>query len=166
MTKPLISIVVACDKNRVIGKENKLPWKIPADLQRFKRLTTGHPVIMGRKTWESIPEKFRPLPGRTNIVVTRNESYSAQGAIISNSVKNALELARTSPGQEEIFFIGGAQIYTEAKPLADRLYVTEVDTEIEGDAFFPEYKSLFIKKILEEPSEHEGLKYSYLILEK
>lgn len=166
MTRPLISIIVACDKNRVIGKENKLPWKIPADLQRFKRLTTGHSVIMGRKTWESIPEKFRPLPGRTNIVVTRNKFYFAQGAIISNSIKSALEIAQTSPGNEEIFLIGGTQIYAEALPLAGRLYVTEVDTEIEGDAFFPEYKSLFVKKILEEPDEHEGLKYSYLILEK
>lgn len=182
MTKPIISIIVACDKNRAIGKAGTLPWDIPSDLKRFKNLTTGHPVIMGRKTWESIPEKFRPLPERTNIIVTRDKSYVAGGALITTSIEKAVDTADASEGREpldslrqssgqaargkEIFIIGGGEIFKQVMPFVDRLYVTEVDTQSGGDVFFPEYKSIFTKKISEESGEYQGLKYSYLILER
>jgi len=150
----------------VIGKGNDLIWEIPDDHTRFKKITMGHPVIMGRKTWESIPEKFRPLPGRTNFVITRASSYPAPGATVTTSIESALASAREAPGNEEIFVVGGGEIYKAALPFTDRLYITAVDKEVDGDAFFPEYSNIFTKKISEESKEFEGLKYSYLILEK
>ena len=150
----------------VIGRGNDLIWKIPNDQLRFKTLTLGHPVVMGRKTWESIPEKFRPLPGRANFVITRDGSYQAPGAVVATSLEDALKQAREAPGSEKIFIVGGGEIYKAALPLADRLYLTVIDKEVEGDTFFPEYKHLFTKKISEEHHEFEGLEYSYLILEK
>lgn len=166
MTKSCISIIVAHSKNMAIGKDNSLIWHMPDDLKRFKKLTTGHPCIMGRKTWESIPEKFRPLSERTNIIVTRNQLYSVQGAIVAKNMEEAIEKARGAGGGEEIFIIGGAKIYKEALPLADRLYITKVDVDTEGDVFFPEYSNVFTKKISEEFGESEGLKYSFAVLEK
>ena len=163
---PHISIIVAHSKNMVIGKGNDLIWKIPNDQARFKNLTMGHPVIMGRKTWESIPEKFRPLSGRTNFIITRDSSYSAPGATVTTSIENALASAQQALGNEEIFVVGGGEIYKAALPFTDRLYITMVDKEVEGDVFFPEYSNKFTKKISEESGEFEGLKYSYLILER
>src|SRR5688572_3922888 len=116
MTKPRISIIVAHSKNMVIGKANDLIWEIPDDHLRFKKITMGHPVVMGRKTWESIPEKFRPLPGRTNFVITRDGLYSAPGAIVVTSLQEALTQASTASGSEEIFIVGGGEIYKEALP--------------------------------------------------
>src|SRR5687767_6521599 len=139
MTKPRISIIVAHANNMAIGKGNDLIWKIPDDQKRFRALTIGHPVIMGRRTWESLPEKFRPLPNRTNVVVTIDASYSAPGGIVTTSIEEALERAKESEGSEEIFVIGGAEIYKQALPLARRLYITKIDAAVEGDAFFPEY---------------------------
>ena len=151
-----------------IGKDNTLLWHLRDDLMRFKKLTIGHPCIMGRKTWESIPEKFRPLPGRTNVILTRDKSYSAKGALVTDSIEDAIDKAKNAHGGDEIFIIGGAQIYKEAMPLADRLYVTEVDTDIDGDAFFPEYANLFTKEISREEGfdEKTGLKYAWVDLEK
>ncbi|MDP3875141.1 MAG: dihydrofolate reductase [bacterium] len=166
MTKSRISIIVAHSKNMAIGKANSLVWRLPDDLKRFRALAMNHPCLMGRKTWESIPEKFRPLSGRTNVVVTRDGSYSAPGATIATSIEDAIATAKTAPGSEEIFIIGGAEVYKTALPLANRLYVTQVDMDVDGDAFFPEYAEMFTKKISEESGEFEGLKYSYLILEK
>ncbi len=163
---PRISIIVAHSKNMFIGKNQTLIWEIPDDHIRFKKITMGHPVIMGRKTWESIPEKFRPLPGRTNFVITRDNSYSAPGATVTTSIEDALASARQAPGNEEIFVVGGGEIYKAALPFTDRLYITLIDKEVEGDTFFPEYANIFTKKISEESREFEGLKYSYLILEK
>ena len=145
-----------------IGKANALLWRLPEDLKRFKKLTTGHPIIMGRKTYQSIN---RSLPDRTNIIVTRDKNLEIPGCIIVHSVIEAIEKAKEFD-REEIFIIGGAEIYKETLPLVDRLYVTKVDLDVEGDAFFPEYSNIFTKKILEESGEFEGLKYSYLILEK
>lgn len=164
MTNSRISIIVAHSKNMAIGKANSLLWRLPDDLKRFKTLTSGHPVIMGRKTWESLPEKFRPLPGRTNIVVTRDASYRAPGALVASSIEDAISLAGEFEGSEEIFVIGGAEVYKAALPLANRLYVTEVDMEVDGDAFFPHYPEF--KETSRENGEHDGLKYSYVILEK
>jgi dihydrofolate reductase len=162
MTKPRISIIVAHSINMAIGKANALFWHLPEDLKRFKKLTTGHPIIMGRKTYQSIA---RPLPGRTNIVVTRDINLEIPGCIVVHSAIEAIEKAKEFE-REEIFIIGGAEIYKETLPLTNRLYVTKVDTHIDGDAFFPEYSNIFIKKISEESGEFEGLKYSYLVLEK
>ena len=162
MPNPRISIIVAHSRNMAIGKANALLWRLPEDLKRFKKLTTGHPIIMGRKTYQSIN---RSLPDRTNIIVTRDENLEIPGCIIVHSVIEAIEKAKEFD-REEIFIIGGAEIYKETLPLVDRLYVTKVDLDVEGDAFFPEYSNIFTKKILEESGEFEGLKYSYLILEK
>ena len=162
MTKPRISIIVAHSRNMVIGKANALLWRLPDDLKRFKKLTTGHPIIMGRKTYQSIN---RPLPDRTNIIITRDTNLKIPGCIIVHSAAEAIKKAKEFD-QEEIFIIGGAEIYKETLPMTNRLYVTLVDIDVEGDAFFPDYSKLFTKKISEEFGEFEGLKYSYLILEK
>ena len=138
---PEIVIIAAVAKNRVIGRDNQLIWNIPEDMAHFKALTAGHTVIMGRKTWESLPPRFRPLPGRRNIVVTRQNEYAASGAEVADSLKNALNLASTvTDGNTEpttAFIIGGEQIYTQAMDLAQRLEITEVGLEPEGDAWFP-----------------------------
>jgi len=159
--KPRISIIAAIGKNRELGKGNKLLWHIPGDLPRFKKLTTGHPIIMGRKTFESIG---RPLPNRTNIVVTRDADYKAEGTVVVDSIEKAIETAK-SKDEEEIFVIGGGQIYQQALPFADRLYLTVVDVQADADTFFPDY-SEFKKVISEEKKEEENLKFKYIILEK
>ena len=161
-----ISIVVAIGEDRAIGKSNELLWSIPDDLKRFKSLTSGHPVIMGRKTWESIPEKFRPLPSRTNIVITRDSSYNAPGAVLAQSFPEALSLARDAEGSDEIFAIGGQQVYECALPFAHRLYLTLIDDRKEGDVFFPRYEEEFSKEIAREERVHEGLHYTWLDLER
>jgi dihydrofolate reductase len=132
----MISLIVAMSENRVIGVENRLPWNIPEDLKRFKKTTSGHPIIMGRKTFESIG---RPLPNRTNLVITRNRGYQAEGAVVCGSLREALEWAGRAPGSNEIFVIGGGEIFREALPLADRIYLTLVEWPFEGDAFFPDF---------------------------
>ncbi|MEH6583658.1 MAG: dihydrofolate reductase [Halioglobus sp.] len=132
-----LSIIVAVAENGVVGKNNALPWYLPADLQYFKRTTLGKPIVMGRKTYESIG---RPLPGRTNIVVTRNSRYAADGVRVVGSMEEALELAAdiaVIDGQEELMVIGGAAVYAAAMPMADYLYVTEVHAAVDGDAYFP-----------------------------
>jgi dihydrofolate reductase len=129
--RPRLSLIVAMARDRVIGRDGKLPWHLSADLKRFKALTMGHHIVMGRKTWESIG---RPLPGRTSVVVTRNASYAAAGAHVAASFDSALALAHDD---SEVFVIGGGQIYRQALPLADRIYLTEVDAEYPGDTFFP-----------------------------
>ena len=134
MKRPRIAFVVAVARNGVIGRQGKLPWRISSDLKRFKAITMGKPVIMGRKTWESLPK--RPLPGRVNIVITRGQSYQAQGAVVTTSVAEALARARQAES-EEICVIGGSEIFREMLPMADRLYLTEVDLDPEGDVVFP-----------------------------
>ncbi len=135
-----IAIYVAIAQNGVIGREGGLPWRLSSDLKRFKADTMGKPIVMGRKTWESFPRK--PLPGRLNIVVTRDPSYSADGAEIVRSFDDAITLAkargRCMAGADEICVIGGGEIYRQALPLADRLHVTHVLAEVEGDTRFPD----------------------------
>jgi dihydrofolate reductase len=131
----IVSLIVAMDRKRGIGKDNQLPWRLPADLKRFRELTMGHHLIVGRKTFESIG---KPLPGRTSIIITRNPDYTAEGCVVTHSLDDALELAR-SHGETEAFVIGGAEIYAQALAQADRLYLTLVDAEVEADAFFPEF---------------------------
>ncbi|OJZ17113.1 MAG: diacylglycerol kinase [Thiobacillus sp. 65-29] len=148
--KPRVSIIAALAKNRVIGIENRLPWRLPEDLAHFKALTLGHPVLMGRKTFESLG---RPLPGRTNVVITRNCDYRPENCLVAESIPAALALCRDS---DEVFFIGGAELYAQAIPLADRLYLTEVDIDAQGDAWFPEYDRGAFREMSREP--HVGAK--------
>ncbi|MFZ2973379.1 MAG: dihydrofolate reductase [Ferribacterium limneticum] len=138
-----VVIIAAVAKNRVIGKDNQLIWNIPEDMAHFKALTAGHTVIMGRKTWESLPPRFRPLPGRRNIVISRQTDYAAPGAELADSLENSLKLASSA---DTVFIIGGEQIYAQAMALADRLEITEVDLEPEGDAWFPEIATVNWKK--------------------
>ncbi len=156
----MISIIVAiAGKKRVIGKKGSLPWYIPQELKRFKEVTMGHSIIMGRKTHESIG---KPLPGRTNIVITHEPDYKALGCIVVHSLDEALKEAQ----DDEIFVIGGGEIYKQALPLATKLYLTYIDKEIEGDVFFPDYSEF--KKVVYESDwqEHEEFKYKFLELER
>jgi dihydrofolate reductase len=134
MTEPVIALIVAVAENGVIGRDGKLPWRIPEDMKWFRERTAGRPLIMGRKTWESFPK--RPLPGRTNIVVTRDASYLAEGAVVVTSLPAALDVAY-GEAPEEIMVIGGAEIYKAALAHARRIYLTSVHGEIEGDTLFP-----------------------------
>ena len=130
MSTPAISMIVARSRNHVIGKDNQMQWKISADLQFFKKVTMGYPIIMGRKTWESIG---RPLPGRRNVVVSRNTNYSAIGAELVGSLDQALELLKEF---KRVFVIGGQQLFTQAFPQADELFITEIEIQVDGDTYF------------------------------
>jgi dihydrofolate reductase len=138
IARPRIALVWAMARNRVIGRNNALPWRLPADMQHFRELTTGHPVLMGRKTFESLG---RPLPNRTNIVITSDSHYAPQGCLVALSLDDALALAvpHVPPNDPEIFVIGGETLYTQMLSRADRLYMTQVETDAEGDAWFPEF---------------------------
>jgi len=135
----IISLIAALAKNRTIGKDNDLPWHLPNDMKYFMQTTKGHYVIMGRKNYDSIPEKFKPLPNRTNIVVTRKKDFHAPGCTVVNSLEKGIDLARTA-NENEVFIIGGAEIYKLSLAEANRLYLTEINAEIDGDTFFPEVK--------------------------
>ncbi len=130
-----ISLIVAMDKNRLIGAKNRLPWRLPDDMRWFVKQTMGKPVIMGRKTYDSIPPKFKPLNGRKNIILTRNKKYQVEGCAVVHSLEEALHAAGDVP---EIIIGGGTQIYTLSLPIADRIYLTEVDGIFDGDTYFPE----------------------------
>jgi dihydrofolate reductase len=132
-----IAMIAALGKDRVIGKDNDLAWHLPDDMAYFMRTTTGHHVIMGRKNFESIPEKYRPLPKRINIIITRQKDYKADGAHVVHSLEDALEIARGN-GENEAFIIGGGEIYALGLPKADILYLTEIRETFNGDAYFPE----------------------------
>lgn len=132
-----VSQIAALAQNRVIGKNNDLPWSLPDDMKFFMLTTKGHHCIMGRKNYQSIPDKFRPLPNRTNIVVTRQKNFKAPGCIVVNSIEKGLEIGRNNH-ETETFIIGGAEIYKSSLDLTDRLYLTEIQAVIEGDTYFPE----------------------------
>jgi dihydrofolate reductase len=131
--KQRISIISALAKNRVIGINNSLPWRLPEDLKYFKALTLGHHILMGRRTYESIG---KPLPGRTTVIITRGNFHAPEGVKIAHSLQESINVCGDD---HEIFFVGGAELYAQAMPLADRLYLTEIQAEVEGDAWFPEY---------------------------
>lgn len=145
-----VSLIAALARNRAIGRDNRMPWRLPEDLKRFKRLTMGHAVIMGRKTFESIGS---PLPGRTNIVITRSSDWSRSGCLPVHSLEAALAAVAES---QDAFVIGGAQIYALALPLAQRLYMTEIERDFEGDAFFPEFDRSQWREIARERRVSEG----------
>lgn len=156
-----ISLIAAVDKKRGIGKDNRLPWNIPEDIKRFTKITLGYPIIMGRKTFESIG---KALPGRINIVITRNKKYKALGCLLSHSLENALELAQKKK-KREIFIIGGGEIYKQAISLADKLYLTLVEGNYEADTFFPDY-SKFSKIVSKKKSRSKDHQYTFLELER
>lgn len=159
----VISLIAALAENRVIGADKTLPWRLPNDLKHFRRLTTGHAVVMGRKNYESIG---KPLPERTNIVVTRNRDYRAAGCLIAHSVDEALHLAKDDP---EIFVIGGADIFRETLMRAGRLYLTEVHATVPGDVYFPAFDRNAWREIQRErhePDERHAYAYSFVLLER
>ena len=161
----IISAIVATAKNNVIGKDNDIPWYLPADLKYFKKTTIQHHIIMGRKCFQSIG---KPLPKRTNIVITRNPFFVATNCLIVNTLEEALNTAHDN-GEEEAFIIGGGQIYELSKELWDRVYLTEVDLDVEGDIFFPALQAADWKLISEEahePDEKNEHAYTFKILER
>lgn len=163
----IVLIAALGQRTRALGKDNKLLWRLPADMEHFKTMTTGHPVIMGRKTWESIPKKFRPLPQRTNIVVTTQREYCPGEAATALSLADALVGASIAPGNDTVYVIGGAQIYTQALSYADELELTLVDDDTPGDVFFPEYAHLFTKIKRESSVQQEnGISYKFVTLRK
>jgi len=167
MKKPTTAAVVAIGKNRELGNKGKLVWHIPNDIQRFRDLTRGHPLILGRKTFESILSyRGTPLPDRTNIVVTRDSNWKYEGVIVARSLQEALEKAKKAPGSDEVHIGGGAELYKEALPFIDKLYLTLIDAESEADTFFPPYEHEFTKKVFEEAHEWNGIKYKYVDLER
>lgn len=171
MKKPLVYAVVAIGAGRSynggLGKDGKLLWHIPDDLKRFRELTKGHPIIFGRKTFESILQytKGKPLPDRTNIVVTRDASWSFPGVLVASSVEDALEKAK-AVDPDAVSIGGGGQIYEQALPYVDKLYLTLIDDDKEADSFFPPYEAQFTKKTFEEKREWNGLKYTWVDLER
>jgi len=159
---PRISIIAAVARNRAIGRRNRMPWRLPEDLKRFRRLTLGHAVVMGRRTFDSIG---KPLPGRDNIVVTRSREWSHPGCRAADSIEAALASAQTS---QEVFVIGGAEIYLLALPRAVRLYLTEIEREFDGDAFFPDFDHSRWREVSREPrvlDGPEGFAYHFVVYE-
>ncbi len=158
-----VNLIFARARNGVIGKAGGLPWHLPEDMAFFKRATAGGTVVMGRKTWDSIPPKFRPLPGRTNIVVTRQAGWRAEGAIRAGSLAEALALA---PTERDVWVIGGADIYAQAEPLAHRALVTEIDADFDGDAFAPRFGPGWREIASEAHVAASGLPYRFITLEQ
>jgi dihydrofolate reductase len=141
-----VSMIAAMSRNRVIGRDNDLPWHLPDDFRFFKETTKGHHVIMGRKNYESLPHKFRPLPNRTNIILTRNPDFHQPGIVVYGNIKKAISYAKER-NEAEVFIIGGGEIYNIGLELADRIYLTEIDVELPGDTFFPEFDKTMWKEV-------------------
>ena len=153
-------LVAAVARSGVIGRDGGIPWRLPEDLARFKSLTTGHAVVMGRRTWESLPDRFRPLPERRNVVVTRNDTWHADGAERAASLEEALALLAD---EERVFVIGGAQIYAAALPQADELVLTEIDADIAGDTIFPDWdRAAFVEVAREERVSEDGMPFAFV----
>ena len=164
-----VSLIVAVAENGVIGKDNDLVWYLPKDIRFFKETTMGHYVIMGRKNFESIPHKYRPLPNRTNIIITRQSEYKAEECIVVNSVETALKIAKNN-GDIEPFIIGGGQIYRIAieKNLVDKIYLTKIHHSFKGDTFFPELSSDWreTNKIENKADDKHKYNYDFITLER
>ncbi len=164
-SRPVLSAIVAMSENRVIGKDNKLPWHLPADLKHFKEITTGHFIIMGRKTFESIGKS---LPNRTNIVLSRDGTFQALGCQTLGSIDDAIDQAKSAQ-QDEIFIIGGAEIYRQLLPNVKRLYLTIVHSHFDGDAWFPELNAAEWREVSRErhpPDEKNMYAYTFVIMER
>ena len=160
----VIKLIAAVARNAAIGRNNELLWRLPEDMVRFKALTLGHPVIMGRKTWDSLPAKFRPLPGRRNIVLSRDPGLRLEGAEVSASLDSALAACAEA---SQVFVIGGAQIYAEALPIADRLELTEIDADFEADVFFPDWdRAAFTETSRETKTGPQGWHFDFVTYNK
>lgn len=168
-----IGMIWAQDVNGVIGKANRLPWNIPEDLQHFKNMTTGHPVIMGRKTWQSFPQKYRPLPNRTNIVMSRNlnnfEKPFYKNVFWVSTPQQALAAAASSPGSEQIWVIGGAEIFAQFLPLAEKIVITQINKTHTGDTFAPKLDNKWALSVSNSDknwrTNQAGLEYRFLVWE-
>lgn len=164
----IISLIAARTQNGVIGKNNDLPWHLPDDMKYFMQTTSSHYVVMGRKNYDSIPEKFRPLPNRTNIVITRQVGFAADKCTVVHSLDDAIQLAEKN-NQQELFIIGGAEIYQLAMPFANRLYLTEIQTELHGDTYFPTFDKTGWKEISRKHhaiDERHRFAFDFVIYEK
>jgi dihydrofolate reductase len=163
-----ISLIAALAQNRVIGKNNDLPWHLPDDMKYFMQTTKTHHVIMGRKNYDSIPEKFRPLPNRTNIVVTRQKKFQAPGCLVVNSIEEALTIARNN-NEGEVFIIGGSEIYAQGFAFATRLYLTEIQADIEGDTYFPAFNKTEWKEVSRKhhgTDDRHSYSFDFVVYEK
>jgi dihydrofolate reductase len=155
-----LSLIAAVARGGVIGRDSAIPWRIPEDMRRFRKLTMGHPVVMGRRTWDSLPDRFRPLPGRRNVVVTRNPAWKAEGAEPAGSLADALLRLDDA---DHVFVIGGGELYADALQLADELLLTEIDAEIEGDTFFPSWeRTAFEETSREEHVSETGVQFAFV----
>jgi dihydrofolate reductase len=155
-----ISLVAAVARGGVIGRDGGIPWRIPEDMARFRAVTIGHHVVMGRRTWESLPERFRPLPGRRNVVVTRNPSWHDDDAERAASLEDALQLLA---GEESVSVIGGGEIFAAALPLADELALTEIDLDVQGDTIFPAWdRGQFIEASREPHESEDGTAFAFV----
>ena len=154
-----LHLIFAKSRNGVIGKNNALPWHLPEDLAHFKRVTMGCPVVMGRKTWDSLPPRFRPLPGRTNVVVTRQASWKENGVQPSSSLRDALSFCEQF---QDVWVIGGAEIYAQAMPFAHTAVVTEIHADYDGDAFAPEFGAQWIETARETHTSAAGLRFCFV----
>ncbi len=163
-----ISLIAAVSRNMVIGKNNDLPWRLPDDMKYFMQTTSGHHVIMGRKNYESLPEKFKPLPNRINIVVTRQNDFHASGCKVVHSIQSAINLAKEA-GESELFIIGGAEIYMSTLPVADLLYLTEIKANIAGDTYFPTFESaqwIEISRIAHDADVRHAYPFDFVIYKR
>lgn len=158
-----VNLIYARAANGVIGKDGQMPWHLPEDLAHFKRLTSGCPVVMGRKTWDSLPARFRPLPGRSNIVVTRQENWQENTVQRASSLREALQLCESS---DTVWVIGGAQIYAQALPLADAVEVTEIERDYAGDAYAPELGPEWLEQTRERLQAQDGTPLSFVRYER
>ena len=163
MTMPRINLIYARAANGVIGLNNAMPWHLPEDLAHFKQLTQGWPVIMGRKTWDSLPPRFRPLPGRRNVVITLQTDWAQEGALRAGSLDQALALCADA---QEIWVMGGAQIYALAEPMAQRIEVTEIDKDFAGDAWAPKLGTAWQETARASHVSSSGLAFSFVTLER
>ena len=158
-----LHLIYARARNGVIGKDNQMPWHLPEDLAHFKRVTLGQPVIMGRKTWDSLPARFRPLPGRLNIVVTRQSDWQADGALRAASIEDAMRLCGDAP---DAWIMGGAEIYRQAEPLASTAVVTEIDQNFEVDAFAPTLGPAWSELHHEAHTSASGMAYAFVTYQR
>ncbi len=158
-----LHLILARAANGVIGHNNTIPWRLPEDMAHFRRLTMGCPVIMGRKTWDSLPPKFRPLPGRLNIVITRQAGWQADGALRAGSLEEACALC---PPDANVWVIGGAQIYAQAQPLAATAVITEIQARFEGDAYAPQFGPEWIEASRDDHISSTGLKFGFVTYSK
>lgn len=164
----LISIIVAVSENNVIGRNNDLPWHLPADMKYFKNTTLGHCVVMGRKNYDSIPLKYRPLQGRINIVVTRNKNFHAAGVVAAGSIEEAIDYAKNK-NESECFIIGGGEVFSQSLKYCDKVYLTRIHHSFDGDVFFPElplHEWKEVSRIENKADEKNILPFSFLVYER